>query len=123
MSKAILEEEIKKKKVKYQDSLNQELAETKTFTPVTKENFEEWFKKFYGVKTKSKAKIEMESRLSGREYFMNLKNKGIEVEGDDEKDDEIESNTTTENAFFYDAEAFDENIDDIDFDQEGVDDI
>jgi hypothetical protein len=123
LSKAVIEDEIRRKKEKYLDSLNPEFAETKTFTPVTKENFEEWFKKFYGVRVKSKAKLEMESRQSGREYFMNLKNKGIEIEGDDEKDDDIgsESNTTGENALFYDADAFDENIDDIDFDQEGVD--
>ena len=29
------------------EHLEQKLIETKTFTPVTKERYEEWFKKFY----------------------------------------------------------------------------
>jgi hypothetical protein len=122
LSKATQEEEFKKKKEKYLEMHNQDFAENKTFTPVTKESFEEWFKKFYAARLKkSKAKLEQESRLSGREYFMNLKNKGLGDEGEGVEGEDTEGDTTGENnAFFFDPEAFDDNIDDIDF---GADDI
>jgi hypothetical protein len=102
--------------------MNQDLIETKTFTPVTKEKFEEWFKTFY-AKTKTKAKIEQEARLSGRDFFANMKNKTGEFE-DDDKDEDIAAEEGGD-ALFYDADAFEENIDDIDFEQDdaGIDDI
>ncbi len=103
--------------------MNHDLIETKTFTPVTKDIFDEWFKTFY-AKTKTKAKIEQESRLSGREFFVNMKNKNNEEFEEDGKEDELPTEDG-DNAFFYDADAFEENIDDIDFekDDQDIDDI
>ena len=55
--------------------MEKELIESRTFTPVTKENFEVWFKKFYADQNKGKEKkLEQEQRPSGREIFMNMKN-------------------------------------------------
>ena len=111
-----MEDENRKKKEKFLENYHDNLVETKSFTPVTREKYEEWFTKFYS-KSKSKSKIEQESRLSGREYFMNIKNqKNVEFEDDGKEEPEI--NNEQENAFFYDADAFEENIDDIDFDKE-----
>jgi hypothetical protein len=102
--------------------MNQDLIETKTFTPVTKELFEEWFKAYYS-KIKPKSKIEQEARMSGREFFVSMKNKNIGEYDDDGKEEEVAEEG--ENVFFYDADAFEENIDDIDFerDDQDVDDI
>jgi hypothetical protein len=121
ISKLTLEEDSKKK---FQDkilSIENNLIETKTFTPVSKESFEIWFKKFYAEKNKkSKIKVEMEQRQTGREYFMNVKNLKTELdnESEDEEDTKEITSESTDNAIFYDAEAFGENIDDIDFDED-----
>lgn len=123
ISKITLEEEVKKKKEQIKEQMEQNLIETKTFTPVTKERFESWFKAFYAKHHKvDKVKLEQETRQSGREYFMNLKNQ--KTEGDDEtglKAEDTEGESTG-NAVFYDAGAFEENIDDIDFDQVDLED-
>ena len=133
-NKLMVEEE---KKKKYEDklkSMEKELIETRTYTPVTRENFEVWFKKFYSEQMKGKEKkIEQEQRQTGREIFMNMKNlksgEGLTEadEGDTEDREEettkVENEDQKENPIVFDAEAFEENIDDIDFDQEFVDDI
>lgn len=124
--KQMLDEE-KKRLEKKKEEEELALLETKVYTPVTKDLFQEWFKKFYAgiVKTKSKTVIEQETRVSGREYFMNFKNKEIEGEeyDNDNKDEtkagESEQNTiTAEDKIYFDAEAFCEDIDDIDFECE-----
>jgi len=129
MSKLTIEEEAKKTYNNKLDSIR-DLIETKTFTPVTRENFENWFKKFYAEKNKGKTKnIEMEQRMTGREYFMNLKNiKTGEIENEGEVEDEVSetvstnvNNTDDKNTIFFDAQAFEEDIDDIDFDNEELD--
>ena len=129
MSKLTIEEEAKKLYSNKLDSIRN-LIETKTFTLVTKENFEIWFKKFYAEKNKGKTKnIEMEQRMNGREYFMNLKNiKTGEFENEADVEDEVSetistnvNNTDDKNAMFFDAHAFEEDIDDIDFDNEEID--
>lgn len=130
MSQLTLEEENKKKMAEKLSGLDN-LIENRTFTPVSKDNFEDWFKKYYAEINKGKEKKkEEEKRLSGREYFMKMKMEKIENYGDldeGEEDDVKVSNEDTsekEEAMFFDAEAFEENIDDIDFDQEvDVDDI
>jgi len=101
------------------------LIETKTFTPVTKENFEIWYKKFYAEENKGKEKkIEQEQRLSGREYFMKLKMSSTgdykdENIGDPNTVEDANENKQPEDNLYFDADAFEENIDDIDF--EGAD--
>jgi len=132
ISRLTLEEDAKKSYNNKIKSLDKELIETKTFTPVTKDNFELWFKKFYAERQKGKGKnVEMEQRMTGREYFMNLKNIKSE-ENDDEEDDEgvAESSSTNvaedKKTICFDAGAFEEDIDDFDFDMEDeidVDDI
>lgn len=104
--------------------MNKDLIETKTFTPVTKEKFEEWFKTFY-AKVKPKSKLEQEARLSGRDFFASLKNKTGEESDEEGKDEDVPEEEGGDNAFFYDADAFEENIDDIDFDKDDgdIDDI
>ena len=75
-----------KDKKKLEDSL----IENKTYTPVTKENFDNWLIKYYKeTKRMSKLKQEQEARLSGRDVFIGLKNEKLggaeefEEEGDD----------------------------------------
>ena len=53
--------------------------------------------------------------MSGREFFMNLKNPK-DLEAEDKLEEEIEeSSTKEEDVLFYDQQAFDEDIDNIDF--------
>ena len=122
----ILEEE-KIRKLHEKSQAEKNLLETRTFTPVTNENFEVWFKKFYAETNKGKEKkIEMEARQSGREYFMNIKN--IKDETAEEEGEDIdykiqeEEESKDEKPIYFDANAFEENIDDIDFDEDGFED-
>jgi hypothetical protein len=123
----IMEEERKRKYDEKINLINKDLVETKTYTPVTKEAFEIWFKKYYAEVNKGKEKkLEQEARQSGREYFMNMKNlkDGTEDEEGEDVDyklpvDEEQKDGTT---VYFDADAFEENIDDIDFGEEGIDD-
>lgn len=126
ISKVTLEQERLEKLEKLKEEKENLLLETKTFTPVTKEAFAAWFSKFYKANNKiDKQKLEQETRLSGREWFMNAKNAKLGIEDDNEEDiqkEEEEDGKDTEtnekaNALFYDADAFDENLDDIDFDK------
>lgn len=111
------EKEQKKKNIQ-----NVELFETKTYTPVTPESFEEWYNKFYGSKKKTKEELEQQTRLSGREYFMNLKSLKDEENEDEIETEEVTESKNTEEPLIYDEDAFDENIDDIDFDKVDFDD-
>ena len=118
------ESELKAKKVeeakeKARIEMEMNLLETKTFTPVNKENYEKWLKGFMdeiNKKNKNKKKTdEIASRMSGREFFMNLKNPK-DLEAEDKLEEEIEeSSTKEEDVLFYDQQAFDEDIDNIDF--------
>lgn len=114
-----------KEKARIQEEMA--LLETRTFTPVNKETYEKWFKSYMdeinkGKKNKKKTD-EIAARFSGREYFMNLKNpKDSETEKLEEEGEDIEpsENKPEENAkegdvLFYDQQAFDEDIDNIDF--------
>jgi len=106
--------------------LEKNLIETRTFTPVTKESFELWFKKFNAEVNKGKEKkIEQESRTSGREFFMNAKNLTVEELGEKDVEDQVEeSHDEKDNEnyqkVFFDAEAFEENLDEIDFDNDAI---
>lgn len=91
------EEELKeqlKKQMNNMELINKKLIETKKFTPVTKENYQEWFDKYMKEKIKEggkelKQRKEILSRTSGRDFFMILKNKEIDEnneEGDDGED-------------------------------------
>lgn len=132
ISKVTLENEKQKRIEMAKEALENQLIETKTFTPVTKDNFEKWYTEFYKKTHKvDKSKLEQDARISGREFFMNAKNEFMMEENDENeeaitKEEEEELNNTESsnnaNALFYDAEAFDENLDDIDFDKVDIDD-
>jgi len=77
--------------------LEKNLVVNKNFTPVSKEAYDEWFKKFYQEKVKEggkalKLRKEILSRTSGREFFMNLKAKNLtenneeDIEGEEDID-------------------------------------
>ena len=117
----------------------EDLIEKKTYTPVTKELFEEWYKKFIDKKTKEKNIIQSKKnlgRLTGKEIFLN-KNLKIdeneiekqieenkknnlnkitnkEEEEEEEEDEKIEINKENE-------ELFQDDIDDLNFDKEEED--
>ena len=120
-----LEEEKKLFELKKKEE-EEKLFEDKTTTPVTKELFEEWEKKFLEKKRKeNKDNNQNSERLTGRQFFLN---KNIKVE---ENEDEIESedniiNTTKEKNedeenLEYNPDLYDEDIGNIDFDKEDDD--
>jgi hypothetical protein len=134
LQKINIEEESRKKYNEKVQMMERCLIETKTFTPVTKENFEVWFKKYYAEQNKGKdKKWEQDQRLSGREHFMKMKMsntgeyKDADINETDDKEDDINGNNqesienTKDSAIYFDAEAFEENIDDIDFDGADID--
>jgi hypothetical protein len=118
-----VEEEKRRKYEEKIKMIDKDLVESKTFTPVTKDGFEIWFKKFYAEMNKGKEKkLEQEARASGREYFMNLKNMKDETADEEGEDVDYKLQEGEEHkeevAVFFDADAFEENIEDIDFDDE-----
>jgi len=127
------EQQLKMKKIQEENyaaklkiEMEMNLIETKTFTPVNKETYEKWFKTYIdetNKKNKNKKKSdEIASRQSGREFFMNMKNPK-DIEAQDKLEGEIEdSPDKNEDVLFFDQQAFDEDIDNIDFDKIGVDD-
>ena len=119
-----IKEEEKMKAILKAEKEAEKLIENRTFTPVTKESFESFFKIFYEKNCKkSKLKIEQESRITGREFFMLAKSKvGIENETEDD-DDNIPEETLPEKKnkeLVFDEDAFndDDNLDEINFDDE-----
>ena len=63
------------------------LLESKTYTPVTKELFDEWYKAFVNKEHKKKAAQSQfdSTKLTGRQFFMNRN-----IKLDDDNEDEIE---------------------------------
>jgi hypothetical protein len=89
---------------------------------VNKESYEKWYKGYMdelNKKNKNKKKLdEIAARTSGREFFMNLKNPK-DIEAEEKLEEEIEGDTQgtgkEDDVLFYDQQAFDEDIDNIDF--------
>lgn len=106
--------------------MEDKLLETRTFTPVTKETFEKFFKEWYAkTHKKDKTKLEQEARITGREFFINLKNNKTLGEGQNEEDEDnipseekTENNKDQKNELFYDENAFEEDLDNLDFEDE-----
>ncbi len=101
------------------------LIEQRTYTPVTKELFEEWYKKFLQKKREEKKEKEPNSeKLTGRQFFLN-KNLKIEenveniAKKDEEEDNKIEENKEEENVE-YNPELYEEDIGNIDFDKDDL---
>lgn len=115
------EEEIKKTILKAEKEA-EKLLESRTFTPVTKESFAVFYKKFYDKHCKkSKLVLEQQARITGREFFMLAKNKDLnESIDDDDIQEEVVDKTEKKNEFDFDEEAFnvDDNLDDLDFDDD-----
>ena len=102
------------------------LIEQRTYTPVTKELFDEWYKKF--IKKKKEEKKEKEpntNKLTGRQFFLN-KNLKIEeneedkAKNDEEEENKIEDNKDEENVE-YNPALYEEDIGNIDFEKDDID--
>ena len=103
----------------------EKLLNSRTYTPVTKELFDEWYKKFIEKKKKERREKEPDmDKLTGRQFFMN-KNLKIEennedIKKDEEEDKKIDDNKEEENVE-YNPELYEEDIDNIDFDKDDID--
>ena len=101
------------------------LLNSRTYTPVTKELFDEWYKKFIEKKKKERREKEPNmDKLTGRQFFMN-KNLKIEennedIKKDEDEDKKIEDNKEEENVE-YNPELYEEDIGNIDFDKDDID--
>ena len=120
-----LEEEkrlLEQKKKEEEDKL----IEQRTYTPVTKELFDEWYKKF--IKKKREEKKEKEpntNKLTGRQFFLNKNLKIEDTEEDKAKKDEEEDNKNEDNKeeenVEYNPALYEEDIGNIDFDKDDID--
>lgn len=93
MKEAELMEKLKETKLSNELLGNKKLLETKKFTPVTKENYQIWFEKYMKEKVKEggkelKQRKEILSRMSGRDFFMQLKNKEDNDKYEDDQNDD-----------------------------------
>jgi Fe-S-cluster containining protein len=107
----------------------EKLLEQRTYTPVTKELFDKWYKNFIKKKKEEKKEKEPNSdKLTGRQFFLN---KNLKIEGneeneeykaknDEEEDNKIEDNKEEENVE-YNPELYEEDIGNIDFEKEDID--
>ena len=105
----------------------EKLLNSRTYTPVTKELFDSWYKDFIEKKKKERKEKEPDlNKLTGRQFFLN-KNLKIEennediAKKDDEEDKKIEENKDEENNVEYNPELYEEDIENIDFDKDDID--
>jgi hypothetical protein len=112
------------------------LVETRTYTPVTRENYNKWFASYMKEIAKvDKETVAQSTRFSGREFYLNLKNQKLggaeafETDGDVEdiedykrNDDYLKEEKQDEDVYVFDKNAFKnanlDNLDDVDFDDE-----
>ena len=87
---------------------------------MTKDLFDEWYKKFLKKVRGDKTKTENDGRLTGREFFMNknIKIEDNEEEIEREKEDGNKIQEAKEEDF--NPELYEEDIDDIDFDNDEI---
>ena len=109
----------------FADEEEEKLLNSRTYTPVTKELFDEWYKKFIDKKKKERREKEPNmDKLTGRQFFMN-KNLKIEENNEDIKKDEDEDKKNEDNKeeenVEYNPELYEEDIDNIDFDKDDID--
>ena len=109
------------------DEEEEKLLNSRTYTPVTKELFDEWYKNFIEKKKKEKKEKEPDlDKLTGRQFFLN-KNLKIEennediAKKDDDEDKKNEENKDEENNVEYNPELYEEDIGNIDFDKDDID--
>ena len=120
-----LEEEKRLLELKKKEE-EEKLIMNRTYTPVTKELFDAWYKDFIKKKREEqKIKEPNLNKLTGRQFFMN-KNLKIEdnleeiAKKDEEEDKNNEDNKDEENVE-YNPELYEEDIGNIDFDKDDVD--
>ena len=105
----------------------QKLLEQRTYTPVTKELFENWYKDFVKKQHEiMKKNNPFMDKISGRQFFMNKNLKLDENEEDKAKKDEDEEKTDEkedekEENVEYNPELYEEDIGNIDFDKDDID--
>ena len=120
-----LEEERRLLELKKKEE-EEKLIMNRTYTPVTKELFDAWYKDFI-KKKKEERKIKEPNmdKLTGRQFFMN-KNLKIEenteeiAKKDEDEDKNNEENKDEENVE-YNPELYEEDIGNIDFDKDDAD--
>ena len=116
--KRIMEEKLKEEEEK--------LIQQRTYTPVTKELFDEWYKKFIKKKREEKKEKEPNSnKLTGRQFFLNRnlkieENDEDKIKKDEEEEKKEEDNKDEENVE-YNPELYEEDIGNIDFDKDDID--
>ena len=101
------------------------LLNSRTYTPVTKELFDEWYKNFIEKKKKERREKEPNmDKLTGRQFFMNknlkMEEKNEDIKKDEEEDKKAEDNKDEENVE-YNPELYEEDIGNIDFDKDDID--
>ena len=114
----IMEEKLKEEEEK--------LVQQRTYTPVTKELFDEWYKNFIKKKREEKKEKEPNSnKLTGRQFFLNRnlkieENDEDKIKKDEEEEKKEEDNKDEENVE-YNPELYEEDIGNIDFDKDDID--
>ena len=114
----IMEEKLKEEEEK--------LIQQRTYTPVTKELFDEWYKNFIKKKREEKKEKEPNSnKLTGRQFFLNRnlkieENDEDKIKKDEEEEKKEEDNKDEENVE-YNPELYEEDIGNIDFDKDDID--
>jgi len=103
----------------------EKLLNSRTYTPVTKELFDSWYKDFIEKKKKERREKEPNmDKLTGRQFFLNknlkIEENNDEIKKDDEEDKKIEDNKDEENVE-YNPELYEEDIGNIDFDKDDID--
>ena len=104
----------------------EKLIEQRTYTPVTKELFDEWYKNFIKKKREEKKEKEPNSnKLTGRQFFLNRnlkieENDEDKIKKDEEEEKKEEDNKDEENVE-YNPELYEEDIGNIDFDKDDID--
>ena len=120
-----LEEEKRQMEQKLKEE-EEKLIQQRTYTPVTKELFDEWYKNFIKKKREEKKEKEPNSnKLTGRQFFffINLKiqeNDEDKIKKDEEEEKKEEDNKDEENVE-YNPELYEEDIGNIDFDKDDID--
>ena len=120
-----LEEEKRQMEQKLKEE-EEKLIQQRTYTPVTKELFDEWYKNFIKKKREEKKNKEPNvDKLTGRQFFLNRnlkieENDEDKAKKDEEEDKKVEDNKEEDNVE-YNPELYEEDIGNIDFDKDGID--
>lgn len=120
--KAQIKLEEEKKLIEAQKKEEEEkLLQNISYTPVTKELFNEWYKKFVDKIHKAKQKNLTDGKMTGREFFLNKNIKIEEINEDEIETEKIDKkDNVEENLEGINAEMFEDDIDEIDFENDDI---